>query len=188
MFDGCEKLTIKGVKGSAAEEYANKFNIPFAELEAPPTSGTCGENVTWNLENGTLTISGTGDMKDYFAAVVNPPYIALTFDTVVIEDGVTSIGNAAFISYDHQLQNVTIPDSVTRIGANAFAGCDKLTAIDIPNSVTCIDTGAFEGCGGLTEVTIPDSVTEISSGAFDDCKNLETIIIPESVTKMLHGR
>ena len=182
VFDGCEKLTIKGVKGSAAEEYANTFNIPFAELEAPPTSGSCGENVTWNLENGTLTISGTGDMKDYFAAVVNPPYIALTFDTVVIEDGVTSIGNAAFISYDHQLQNVTIPDSVTRIGANAFSGCAELKDITIPNSVTSIGLGAFSDCTGLTEVTIPDSVTAIGSCAFDDCTNLETIVIPESVT------
>ena len=70
IFDGCsEDLKIIGVKGSAAEAYAEKWNIPFEEIEPMPTSGTCGENVTWKLEDKTLTISGTGDMKDYLAAV-----------------------------------------------------------------------------------------------------------------------
>ena len=83
-------------------------------------------------------------------------------------------------------KNTTIPNdgSVTKIGINAFAGCDGLTSITIPDSVTSIGEYAFSGCGGLTSITIPGSVTDIGNNAFRGCNGLTSITIPDSVTSI----
>lgn len=90
-------------------------------------SGTCGDNLTWTLDNnGTLTISGTGDMEDYSYSYDVPWYSPrLLIESVVIENGVTSIGSNAFY-YCSSLTSVTIPDSVTSIGEYAFHNCINL--------------------------------------------------------------
>ena len=73
---------------------------------------------------------------------------------------------------------------MTKIGADAFYGCDSLTSITIPNSVTEIGNNAFRDCSSLTHITIPNSVTEIRDDAFSDCSSLTHITIPKSVTKI----
>ena len=72
-------------------------------------------------------------------------------------------------------KNTIIPDSVTSIGDNAFAGSSELTSINIPDSVTSIGGWAFYGCTGLTEVYIPINVTTMGYGVFINCKNLTAI-------------
>ena len=132
------------------------------------------DNLTWKLDaDGTLTISGTGAMKDYdYDNNLSPVYNNSNVKKVVIEDGVTSIGTAAFSGCG--LISITIPDSVTSIGGSAFENCSNLTSITIPDSVTSIEYCVFSCCG-LTSITIPDSVTSIGSEAFSSCFYLETI-------------
>ena len=134
------------------------------------------DNLTWTLTaDGTLTISGTGAMKDYNAAEnLSPAYMNSDVKKVVIEDGVTSIGELAFYKCI-SLTNITIPDSVTCIEYAAFHGCSSLSSITIPNSVTSIGIYAFVVCSSLTSITIPDGVTSIGYGAFSDCSSLKTI-------------
>ena len=144
------------------------------------------DNLTWKLyEDGTLNISGTGAMKDYSHSEGNqsPVFDNDTIKSVVIEDGVTSIGNFAFKSCGG-LISVTIPDSVTSIGNFAFSGCEGLTNITIPNSVTCIGMKVFGGCSGLTSITIPNSVTSIDEGAFEFCSSLTSILLPDGITSI----
>ena len=81
-------------------------------------------------------------------------------------------------------KNTTIPNSVTKIGDYALAGCTSLTSITIPNSVTDIGYGAFQDCSGLTSVTIPNSVTSIGGDVFYGCTGLTSVIIPNSVTSI----
>ena len=144
------------------------------------------DNLTWKLDaDGTLTISGTGAMKDYNSDD-NPSPASQKKDSVkkvVIEDGVTSIGDSAF-SYCSSLTNITIPDSVTSIGDSAFSGCWDLTSITIPDSITTIGESAFYGCSSLTSITIPNSVTSIGAYAFSSCRSLTSITIPDSVTSI----
>ena len=144
------------------------------------------DNLTWKLyEDGTLNISGTGAMKNYtdYSSRQSPVFDNDIIKNVVIEDGVTSIGNSAFESCGG-LTSVTIPDSVTSIGNFAFSGCEGLTNITIPNSVTCIGMKVFGGCSGLTSITIPNSVTSIDEGAFEFCSSLTSILLPDGITSI----
>ena len=96
-----------------------------------------------------------------------------SFDEFKYFTGVTSIDNNAF--YSSNIVSITIPNSVTSIGYNAFETCKSLTSITIPNSITSIGFAAFEGCTSLTSITIPDSVTSIDSNAFGNCSKLKEI-------------
>ena len=146
------------------------------ETSAVTWTKTESDGLTWTLTaDGTLTISGTGAMKDYNAAEnLSPAYMNSDVKKVVIEDGVTSIGELAFYKCS-SLTNITIPDSVTCIEYAAFHGCSSLSSITIPNSVTSIGIYAFVVCSSLTSITIPDGVTSIGYGAFSDCSSLKTI-------------
>ncbi len=145
------------------------------------TSGTTGD-CTWSLsDDGVLTISGSGAMKDYYYNNKAPWGKKIT--KAIIEPGVTSIGNYAL--YDCTgLKSVTIPDSVTSIGGSAFYCCYGLTSVYIGNSVKSIGYYAFENCRRLTSVTIPDSVTSIGENAFYGCSGLTSVTIGNSVTSI----
>ena len=142
------------------------------------------EGVTYSYDKGThtLTISGQGPMKTGWEKV---PWDSFKKDIqkVIIESGVTSIGNYAFSSCS-SITSFTIGNSVTSIGEWAFSGCIELTSITIPNSVTSIGPWAFMGCIELTSITIPNSVTSIGKRAFEDCYSLASITIPKSVTSI----
>jgi hypothetical protein len=111
-------------------------------------SGTVG-SLTWSLAGGTLTVSGTGAMPDS-----NFPWRSYngSITSVVVESGVTSIGNYAF-ELCEVLTSVTIPNSVTNIGHTAFSSCN-LTSITIPKSVTSIGIHAFWNCDNLASFTV----------------------------------
>ena len=155
------------------------------ETSAATWTKTESDGLTWTLDyDGKLTISGTGAMKDYdYNNNQSPVYMNSSVKKVVIEDGVTSIGNWAFYKCT-SLTTITIPDSVTSIGDWAFYKCTSLTTITIPDSVTSIGEAAFRGCSSLTSITIPDSVTSIGDAAFSHCSNLKSITIPDSITSI----
>ena len=133
--------------------------------QAVTASGTCGaegDNLTWTLtDDGTLTISGEGKMNNYYSSSDNPWYE---------EKGI--------------IQTVIINDGVTSIGSYAFDGCTKLTTIRLPENLTSIEERAFEGCAGLTSIDLPENLTSIGVGAFVDCTNLASANIPESVVNI----
>jgi len=181
MFQGfISKFTKNNlVKTAAAACIA--ASMAFADKAQIGTSSTY-----WELAGGVLTISGTGAMPTNFTFTGgNNPWYAqrASITSVVIEDGVTTIGQYAF-SGCTGLTSVTIPNSVTSIGLQAFDNCTGLTSVTIPNSVTSIGTAAFSGCKGLTSVTIPASVTSIGQQAFSGCTGLTSVTIPASVTSI----
>lgn len=149
-------------------------------------SGTCGEkgdNLTWTLDdNGVLTISGTGKMKDYDRYYTVAPWkkseYADKIQYVLIKGGVTSIGNYAFS--DCNIIVAAISKSVTNIGNSAFSG-SGLTSITIPGSVTSIGTDVFSGNNALTNVVISSGILKISGNMFYNCKSLTSVTIPSSV-------
>ncbi len=97
-----------------------------------------------------------------------------------IPNTVTSIGAEAF-AYCSDLKSIFIPSSVTSMDKLAFADCSGLTSINIPESVTSIENSTFRNCSGLTSIVIPQSVTSIGGWAFSGCSGLTSITIPNSV-------
>ena len=167
------------------EQAASRVNLAAAESDDIVASGFCGDMLTWTLDSeGTLTISGTGAMKNYSSSTDVPWYSkAASISSVIIENGVTSIGESAFDGCS-SLTSVTIPDSVTSIGYEAFYGCRSLTSVTIPDSVTSISNYAFYYCSSLTSVTIGNGVTSIGERAFGYCSSLKSVTIPDSVTSI----
>jgi len=185
-FGRNSKVTIYCFAGSAAHIYAKKNSDYIKKYELLEVKqGRCGDNLTWSLDDAgtTLTISGTGAMNNY-AGDTFPWYLSkATIKKVVIEDGVTSIGDYAFDGCIN-LTSVTIPDSVTSIGNYAFRGCTSLPSVTIPDGVTNIENYAFYGCTGLENLTIGKGVTSIGDYAFKNCPGLTSVIIPDSVTSI----
>ena len=145
-------------------------------------SGTCGDNLTWTLveSTGTLTIRGTGAMNDY--KYDERPWFYYRNDIVklIIEEGVTSIGNHAFDGCNG-LTSITISNSVTSIGEWAFSACSGLTSITIPNSVTSICDDTFYGCRQAKNIILPESLQIIRKLTFSNCSSLTDITIPAAV-------
>ena len=154
--------------------------LDFSAYADTLTTGKCGDNVTYSFDSdtGTLTISGTGDMYNY-SLDGSVFYNNKNTKVVIIEKGVTSIGDYAFEGC-RSLTSVTIPDSVTSIGGYAFYLCTSLTSVTIPNSVTSIGNDAFWNCTSLASVTIPDGVTSIGYSAFNDCTSLTSINVEKN--------
>ncbi len=127
--DLVKSIKVTDVQGNEIELDSDTFIMPesdvIVKVEFYIDSGTCGDNLTWTLDSeGVLVISGTGDMEDYYSS----SELWVSIKSVVIEDGVTSIGHAAFLFYS-SLTSVTIPDSVTSIGEYAFYNCSSLKIV-----------------------------------------------------------
>ena len=200
------------VPAEAGEDFPEVLDEDAANIGDPAlagaadASGTCGENLSWTLSGGTLTITGTGDMKNYSQG--RAPWDAYTdqITAVSIGTGVTSIGNFAFY-YCRNLPKIDIPDSVTSIGSSAFQKCDALKDVNMGDGVTWIDSYAFSGCekienvklsanlkyiysyafyqcSGLKDIVFPNTLESIEYCAFQDCTGLTSIVIPKGVTNL----
>jgi hypothetical protein len=186
-FSNCTNLTNIDYAGSEASwqkvgignnDVLSEATISYGG-DADVNSGKCGENLTWKLDNGKLTISGTGAMRDYRWTPWFQSRESIT--SVVIEDGVTSISYCAF-DWCSNLPSITIPNSVTYIGDGAFEGCSSITSITIPNGITSIGAYTFNYCEKLTSVTIPQSVTSIGKYAFANCEKLKNVYYSGKLT------
>ncbi len=160
-----------------------KNYVPSDDLDDTVDIEGTEDGLHWSLSSqGVLTISGNGVIPDYSE---NPsPWDGYDFYTVVIEDGVTGIGDSAF--YQSEMISMYIPDSVTTIGQNAFRE-SALMAVTIPGTVRTIGDHAFRGCKNLTSVTVSDGVTTIGDFAFHGCTTLAYIDFPASIQSVGAG-
>lgn len=152
--------------------------IPLTASAETPTSGTCGDNLTWEYDSATytLTISGTGTMYDYPHNKRPWESYEDNIKVIIINDGVTSIGRYAFAYFDN-LQDVTISNSVLYIGEYAFCSCDNLTEIVIPKDVTTIVSGAFSGCDSLIGITVDSDNQYYSNDGYGVLYNKDKTIL-----------
>ena len=169
---------VEGTESEASEEVIAAVET-LPEVQASAVGGTFGNNgaLSWTYDNGVLTISGSGAMPDMDYG--EHPWEKYYDDVkeVVIEDGVTSIGDLAFVEAD--IEKITIADSVERIGEFCFQFCSNLTSVELPSSLKIIEEYGFNQTG-LTEVTIPEGVVEIGNSGFGDCPNLQSVHLPST--------
>lgn len=174
-FDETAEVTLKG-EGTKSDPY-----VPVSNM-----SGSCGENLSWTLNRGTLTISGTGAMDNF---TDNTPWgdFCDRITNVVISDGITSVGSNAFKNCT-ALTDVSLSASVSYIGKNAFSGCTSLINISTGenNPAFISDNGVLYSknkdilvCypAGRTDkvYTLPSTLTSVSDGAFENCTALTDI-------------
>lgn len=123
----------------------NRFDFNIQQIGSGDIAGDCGPNLKWVISNDVLTISGTGKMDNYETYYQKAPWEDESFSSVVIENGVTSIGTDAFYG-NTSLTSISIPSTVTLIDDFAFYGCSSLLSIDIPESVLDFGNSIFNGC------------------------------------------
>lgn len=174
--NGTSRITVQLTAG---ETYF--FGVGLKENAAGTTSVTLlKDGIAWTLDNGTLTISGSGELFIHpwneYVGWWTMSDTRLEITRVIISEGVTSIGDGVFEECSN-MTSITVPSTVTSIGEAAFRGCSALTAITLPEGLTRIADYAFDGCSALTRMTIPASVTCIESSAFMSCTGITQFIV-----------
>ncbi len=148
--------------------------------------GQCGLNLYWKYGGAshTLTIYGTGEMETY-SDIYKAPWddIRDKIESVIVEDGATSIGDMAFYQCK-RLSYVYMNSTVIDIKTNAFSGCTALTSVSFSSATQNIYPGAFAECRGLTFILLPANLTTIGMSAFKRCTALTSIEIPDKVTSI----
>ncbi len=195
-FDSCSRLDTTYYAGSYTDwlkvnidsnNSALIANIVFEYNSARPYySDKCGKGLTYRFyyTDEELLISGTGDMYNWSGYLKTPWYSELSLiRNIIIEDGVTSIGDYAF-SNCTELKSLKIPDSLISIGNYAFYCCRNITNLTLPDSLKSIGNYAFYCCGNITNLTFPDSLKSIGNYAFYCCHNLTSILLPDSLTSI----
>ena len=158
--------------------------ISLSVTESPTTaevhSGKCGDSIEWLLgENNTLTLSGSGQTYDYCCNTSPWSIYADIVDDVVIEDGITCLGDYLF--YDcNSIISIEIPESVISIGSYCFGNCLSLKEISVPDSVLQLGDGTFLGCKNLTKAQFGNGIRLIREFTFNNDSKLYEIAFSSS--------
>lgn len=186
-------------------EYAVRY--PGVLQNVIVASGACGDSLSWILrEDGTLTVSGEGDMPDYADENAVPWYSRRdSIKRITLEEGVTAVGSFAFSGCQNltavtapgitkighaafyectELSELSLSDDITYIGQWAFSRCIKLSVVDLPENLTVIDTSAFYGCTGLVAVMMPETLETLGDAVFENCSALTSIRFSDLVTRI----
>ena len=146
-------------------------------------------HVTIPSRIGECTVTALGEKLIFARKCGSPSARKENFKkiaSITIPDTITSIGEDAFAGCVG-LTGITIPDSVKRIEKEAFRDCSKLTSVIISDGVTNIGTSVFRGCTKLENITLPDSIKTIGGWTFSECDSLESITIPRKVKRIGHS-
>ncbi|MDF2613282.1 MAG: S-layer domain protein [Clostridia bacterium] len=160
-------------------------------IQAPTDGGTYKfylVNAANSLIEGINTLTVTTAIEKFNIVGTEITGYDITGGTnVVIPETIvaTNIGARAFQS--KSITSITIPNTVTNIGVNAFADCPKLTNVTIANDLTTISDGAFASCPNLTNITIPKGLTTINKNTFANCTGLKSISLPDGLTTISYG-
>ena len=152
--------------------------------------GTIADNIQWKLEDSnedgledTLIISGNGDMPDYESYDAEPWYAyRKTITHLVIEDGITSIGNYTFIL--ENLKSIEWGENITRIGNFTLSGCKSMIELKLPKNLINIGRYSFAGWTSLTALEMPNSIKTIGDSAFNSCENLVSVKFSENIEEI----
>lgn len=142
---------------------ATETTAPTEVTRAPDE---CGENLKWEYDDGTLTITGEGEMDDFENGA---PWDEHQDDIEkLVLEGVTYIGAEAFDDFD-ALEEVDFGDDLKEIGTKAFQSCDGLTKIELPKSFKVFGESCFQGSKNLKEIHCEGSFPSFRLNCLWDC-------------------
>ena len=187
LVSGALALLMLGAALPQGSDFAGLFTGSDIVASAETQGGKCGDNATWEYdsETGTLTISGTGEMYDYYAIDYFPPWYdnGDSIKKLEISEGITSIGRMAFLDLS-KISDITIPSTVQTIGEQSFYNCFSLRNLKFASGsqLEFIGYDAFYWCINITSLALPEGLSAIDYGAFESCRELKSVIIPSTVT------
>ena len=129
-------------------------------------------------ENGVLTVTGTGNIPDYTASQL-APWVQDEVKKIIINEGITRIGNYAFCELN-ELEEITFSNTIVSIGRYAFYGCESLTEFIAPNSLELIEASAFAECTAISNIKLNEGLKEIELQAFKSTK-IKSLTIPSTL-------
>ena len=168
--DATQGVTLSVLENSCAQAYAEKYGIAYVLREtfskdaqrvmAASAVNSCGDDLTWTLENSVLTISGNGEMDSYAPDAPAP-----------------------WAAFAGEIERVIIGKGVEKIGAYAFSGLEKLASVSFEegSQLAVIEEYAFADCKELRELALPDGLEKLGEAAFAHCEKLSKLVLPESV-------
>ena len=168
--DATQGVTLSVLENSYAQAYAKKYGIAYVTREAfgkdaqrvmaVSAVNSCGDDLTWTLENSVLTISGKGEMDSYAPDAPAP-----------------------WAAFAGEIERVIIGEDVEKIGAYAFSGLEKLASVSFEEDsrLAVIEEYAFADCKELRELALPDGLEKLGEAAFANCEKLSKLVLPESV-------
>lgn len=168
------------------------LNSNAASIVKKGNCGANGSNLTYKLDDSnTLTISGTGAMMNYAydsaKGIITTPWFSYrnNIKKLVIEDGVSSVGNYAF-AYCSNLSEIVWPanQSLKTIGQDSFALCAALINVSLPKGLTSIGKWAFEQDINLKTISFPSTLKTIAYGAFMDDRSIQKLVLPGSLVSI----
>ena len=178
--------------------------LQFVKAADVPASGICGENITWEIEDGVLTLTGSGATYDYQEGARHwDRTLTADVEKVVIEEGITRIGNYCFNEFEtaNYVVKVELPETLVSIGEWAFYNSPDIKIDSLPDSLEYIGERAFnntritkamfppkmdwlpDGCYANTrieEIEIPERIRKIGDGCFAACFELRSCIFPDT--------
>lgn len=190
------------ILGESIEEVPEEDIVHETEIYAEDKSiapllasgNQCGANLYWELNEGVLKIYGTGAMSESYIDENGEEVEGYPWDddwekitSIVLEEGITTIGESAFTYCYHVKGELKLPSTLTEIGGYAFMDLEGLTGdLVIPDHVTQIGDSAFENCSGLTgTLTIGENVKRIGEWAFLECGFTGTVVLGKQVKTVL---
>lgn len=191
------------IQASALNGKATK-SFRFQVYDIDPEDRKCGDNAYWDIDTidgeTVFTVSGSGDMYDYMLNIDdgrdNRPWKDIEIDKVVIEDGITRIGNRAFDSeafytYDENndewlrggVKSIEFGNGLKSIGEQAFCWC-AIEEVSLPEGLKTIETRAFSNNENLTHISFPRGLEAIGDFCFNQCASLSSIRLPEGLKEL----
>ena len=154
---------------------------------ASANSGSCGTSLEWSFDGSTLTITGSGAMTD-FTSKNPPPWFEYReqIQRLSLPEGLTKIGSRAF--YDCvNLTSVSLPSTMEFIGEAAFYRNSSMTMLTLNQGLYSIGRKAFSQCSALVDLRLPSTIMFIKNYAFSMCSSLRYVTIPSAVTEFGSG-
>ena len=149
--------------------------------------------VEFDDSTGIATISGTGDMWDYYENGYdytnkhqNPFAGKSNVQKIVISEGVTNVGDYFLQGYKYRgnIKEISLSSTITKIGRYAFQNCYNVKSVNLPGGLETIGDYSFDNCSGLIEINVPDSVKSIGKRCFQSCNKLSTAILPDALIEI----